>query len=208
MLDVLAFRLYYRAFMASDDAAWQKETLAALQSRFRAAPSGVPVAVVDDPNGDAAFAVLRNASPDLVVTRCRWLLRRRIYTLPHLGTFVLHPGVCPEYRNSHGCFWALVNGDLQRVGMTLLKIDDGIDTGPVYGYFSYAFDECHESHARIQDRMLTENLDSIREALAAIAAGNLDPIDVAGRRSQTWGQPWLSAYLRWKRAARKRKRQC
>ena len=208
MLDVVAFRLYYRVFIASDDAAWQKGTLAALQSRFRATLSGVPVAVVDNPNSDAAFAVVRESSPDLVVAKCRWLLNRRMYTLPRLGAFVLHPGICPEYRNAHGCFWALVNGDLERVGMTLLKIDDGIDTGPVYAYFSYAFDERAESHIRIQNRMLTENLDGIREALEAVAAGRLNPINVTGRRSQNWGQPWLSAYLRWKRAASRRKRQC
>jgi methionyl-tRNA formyltransferase len=201
MLDVVAFRLYYRAFMASDDAAWQRSTLAALQSRFRASLGGVPVAVVDNANSDAAFAVLSTASPDLVIAKCRWLLHRRIFALPRLGTFVLHPGVCPEYRNAHGCFWALVNGDSRRVGMTLLKVDEGIDTGPVYGYFSYAFDECHESHVRIQNRMFTENLDDIRDALEAIAAGRLTPIDVTGRKSSNWGQPWLSAYLRWKRTA-------
>jgi folate-dependent phosphoribosylglycinamide formyltransferase PurN len=205
MLDVLGFRLYYRACIASSDAAWQKRTVAALQSRFRASLSGVAVAVVDDPNTDAAYAALRDASPDLVIVRCRWLLNRRIYALPRLGTFVLHPGICPEFRNAHGCFWALVTGDLQRVGMTLLKVDEGIDTGPVYGYFSYPFDECSESHVRIQDRMLTENLDDIREALEAVAAGRLDPINVTGRRSQNWGQPWLSAYLRWKREAWRRK---
>ena len=27
-------------------------------------------------------------------------------------------------------------------------------------------------------------------------------VDTSGRASNTWGQPWLSRYLRWKRAAR------
>jgi len=35
----------------------------------------------------------------------------------------MHPGICPEYRNSHGCFWALANDDPERVGVTLLQID-------------------------------------------------------------------------------------
>ena len=204
MLDVLAFRLYYRAFIASGDAAWQKTTITALQSRFCTALNGLPAVVVDNPNSDAAFALLRETSPDLVLVKCRWLLSRRMYTLPRLGAFVLHPGVCPEYRNAHGCFWALATRDLQRVGMTLLKVDEGIDTGPVYRYFSYPFDERKESHIRIQNRMLTENLAGIREALEGIAAGRLEPINVTGRRSRNWGQPWLSAYARWKRAASRR----
>ena len=204
MLDIVAFRLYYRLFLASGDGKWQSETLATLQNRYHAASSDVVVTVVDNPNSEAAIAALNVTPPDLVIARCRWLLKRKTYALPRLGTFVLHPGICPEYRNAHGCFWALVNGDLQRVGMTMLKVDDGIDTGPVYGYFSYPFDEQHESHVRIQDRMLTENHDEVRKALEAVATGKLLPVDVTGRRSQNWGQPWLSAYLRWKAAARRR----
>jgi len=42
------------------------------------------------------------------------------------AAFVLHPGICPEYRNAHGCFWALVNRDLARVGVTLLRADRGV----------------------------------------------------------------------------------
>ena len=81
-------------------------------------------------------------------------------------------------------------------------MDDGIDTGPVYAYFTYPFDERTESHIRIQHRMVTENLDRIRVSLQAIAAGTLASLSTAGRPSGNWGQPWLSKYLEWKRAAR------
>jgi hypothetical protein len=48
-----------------------------------------------------------------------------------------------------------------------------------------------------------DNLEELRGKFEEILAGRAIPIDVSGRRSQAWGQPWLSAYLRWKRAARK-----
>jgi methionyl-tRNA formyltransferase len=118
----------------------------------------------------------------------------------------MHPGICPEYRNAHGCFWALANGDLERVGMTLLKIDAGIDTGPVYGYFTYPYDEVHDSHLVIQRRMMLENLDAIAQKLCDIHAGRAQPIDTSERSSAEWGQPWLTAYFRWKRQASHRAR--
>ena len=62
------------------------------------------------------------------------------------------PGICPEYRNAHGCFWALARRDLDRVGMTLLRVDPGIDTGPIFLHGTYDFDEVEESHAVIQYR--------------------------------------------------------
>jgi methionyl-tRNA formyltransferase len=118
-----------------------------------------------------------------------------------LGCFVLHPGICPEYRNAHGCFWALAQRDLDRVGMTLLKVDTGVDTGPVYGYYRYSFDERQESYVVIQYRVVMENLDAIATRLKDIEAGTAKPLDTSNRASAAWGQPWLTRYLRWQREA-------
>jgi len=117
---------------------------------------------------------------------------------------VLHPGICPEYRNAHGAFWALANIDLGRVGLTLLKIDKGVDTGPVYGYYTYDVDEVRESHIVIMTRVVFENLERIQRKLLEIHAGNAEALDTSGRASAVWGQPWLTSYLRWKWNARRR----
>jgi methionyl-tRNA formyltransferase len=119
---------------------------------------------------------------------------------------VMHPGVCPEYRNSHGCFWALANDDPGKVGMTLLRVDRGIDTGPVYGYFSYDFDAARESHVVIQWRMVFDNLDSLAGKLEQIHRGEAEPIRTEGRCSALWGQPWLSRYVRYRSHAARLKR--
>jgi 16S rRNA U1498 N3-methylase RsmE len=88
--------------------------------------------------------------------------------------------------------------------MTLLRIDEGVDTGPVYGYFLPELDEVNESHIVIQHRTVFDNLDAIRQKLEEIGTGKAVPINTAGRESRVWGQPWLSRYIRWKRAARSR----
>jgi methionyl-tRNA formyltransferase len=111
----------------------------------------------------------------------------------------MHPGICPEYRNAHGCFWARANGDHDNVGMTLLRIDKGVDTGPVYGYFRVQ-SEPTESHVVTQHRVVLAHLDTIRDTLLAIEAGTARRIDTMGRRSAAWGQPWLSAYLKMRRS--------
>jgi hypothetical protein len=61
-----------------------------------------------------------------------------------------------------------------------------------------------ESHIVIQHRTVFDNLDRIRARLEEIAAGRAAPLDTKGRESHAWGQPWLSKYLAWKRAARSR----
>jgi hypothetical protein len=202
-LDVVLYRVYNRVFVAPRDREWVRDTLAELRRAYAPLPAGLPVLVIDSPNRPAAETFIRGLAPDLVIARCKTLLRESVFSIPPLGTFVMHPGICPEYRNAHGCFWALANGDVDTVGMTLLRIDQGVDTGPVYGYYSYPFDEARESPTRIQYRVVFENLNGLRERLLEIAAGGVTPLDTTGRRSAVWGQPWLTSYLRWKIRARR-----
>jgi methionyl-tRNA formyltransferase len=202
LLDVLAFRLYYRFAFAGADTAWQRAAVARAAEAWKAPDPATPVLRTHDPNDETVRTFLERVAPDLAVARCKWLLRRAIYSVPRLGTFVLHPGICPQYRNAHGCFWALASGDPDNVGLTLLAIDDGIDTGPVYGYYRCPLDPLRESHVRIQQRVYLENADAIRDRLLAIAAGRAAPLPVADVPSRNWGQPWLSAYLRYRRKLR------
>ena len=202
VLDVLAFRAYYRLLLAADDAEWCRAEIARMSASYLRHLSGQPRLLrTETPNTPEVAQFLASCKPEVVVARCKWLLHPEIYDVARRGTFVFHPGICPEYRNSHGCFWALARRDLRNVGLTVLRIDPGIDTGPVYGYFHYDFDEINESHIRIQLRLVTENLDKIARLLLEICSGRAIPIDVRGRPSRVWGQPWLTAYLRWKRAA-------
>jgi hypothetical protein len=194
-LDVMAFRAYYALRHAEDDHAWEERKLKELRTAY---PAGVQVVEkrVTSPNSAEAEAFLQDRKPDLVIARCKTLLAERIFSIPSLGTYVMHPGICPEYRNAHGCFWALTRGDSQNVGMTLLRIDKGVDTGPVFGYFRVQGDLNQESHIVIQHRTVFDNLDAIRQKLLDIEAGQAKPIPTAGRSSATWGQPWLSAYFK------------
>jgi len=205
--DVVAWRLYARLFVSGADGEWKSAELARLRALYPADLERVPRVVVDSPNGEHAREFLASLAPDLVLARCKMILKRDIFSIPRAGTFVLHPGICPEYRNAHGCFWALVNRDLEHVGMTLLRIDEGIDTGPVYLQASYPFDERRESHVVIQYRVVLENLDLIGRRLLALARGREVPaVPTDGRASAVWGQPRLTEYLRWKWIARRSRR--
>lgn len=203
-LDVITFRLYYRLFLARKDESWEHQELDHLFNLYREIPANTRILTTHSPNSDEAERFITALKPDIMIARCKTLLKSNIFSIPSKGTFVMHPGICPEYRNSHGCFWALANNDLSKVGMTLLRIDEGVDTGPIYGYFTYPFDELHESHVIIQHRVLMENLGALAHTLKGIYAGDARPLDTPGRPSQTWGQPWFTRYLSWKRAAKRR----
>jgi len=202
LADAVAFRLYYRLFLAGKDIQWERRELEAKCRLYGDISANTAILKTPSPNSKEAEAFIRKVTPDLVLARCKVILKERVFSIPKKGTLVMHPGICPEYRNAHGCFWALANRDLKKVGMTLLRIDRGVDTGPTFGYYSYPFDEVNESHIVIQHRVVLENLDELREKLLEIFNGTAGTVDTAGRPSATWGHPWLTKYLAWKSQAK------
>ena len=204
LLDVAAFRLYYKLALAKSDKAAEDKAVLELESRFAPLRKDLPILYTTSPNSKKARLFIEERAPDIVLARCKLLLKKRVFSIAKTGTFVMHPGICPEYRNSHGCFWALASSDLDKVGMTLLKIDEGIDTGPVYDYYTYDFDEIRESHVTIQNKVVVENLDAIAAKFEEVYRGDADDISTNGRASGIWGQPWLSKYVSWKVKARLR----
>ena len=197
-MDVLAFRAYYTLAHAAGDRRWEARELERLRTVYPVRPDA-PEMVVSSPNAREAEAFIRAQQPDLVIARCKTLLKEQVFSIPRHGTFVMHPGICPEYRNAHGCFWARALGDRDNVGVTLLRIDKGVDTGPVFGYFRVQ-PEPGESHIVTQHRVVIDHLDAIRDRLLAVEAGSAKPIATDSRPSATWGQPWLTAYVRMRRA--------
>jgi methionyl-tRNA formyltransferase len=193
-VDVLAFRLYYKLFLSGRDRNWERVTLLSLCARYAPVGAATRILHASSPNAPEVVAFLQECQPDLTMARCKTLLKETVFSIPRQGTFVMHPGICPQYRNAHGCFWALAKRDRDNVGMTLLKIDRGVDTGPVHGYFRCEFNEREVSHHVIQHKVVFDNLDKIGEKLLAIHHGVSQPIPTHGIASAEWGQPWLTAY--------------
>jgi hypothetical protein len=202
--DVLAFRIFYRIFISFKDRRWERQEVNRKCALYAEIPPGTRILETPSPNSDESEKFIRQLAPDIAIARCKVMLKEKIFSIPRKGTFVMHPGICPEYRNAHGCFWALAGGDVKKVGMTLLRIDKGVDTGPPFGYYSYDFDEARESHYIIQNRVVLENLAALRSKLLEIFNGTAEPMNVTGRPSAIWGQPWLSKYLAWKSRAKRR----
>lgn len=201
-LDVAAFRLYYRLRLKKRDANWIENELKRHEATYPVGPlRAVPHFVAESPNTGEVRSFLTELAPDLILARCKSILKPETFTIPRFGTWVLHPGICPEYRNAHGCFWALAKRDLDRVGMTLLRVDRGVDTGPMFLQATCKYDELRESHIVIQYRAVLENLSAIETTLLSACKGAARPLSTAGRPSAVWGQPWLTEYLRWKRMA-------
>ena len=196
-MDVVAWRLYHRLRFGAESRRVRARLLEGLRPAAGSAASGsAPTLRTSGPSSPEVQAFLEHADADIMIALVKHILKPAVFMMPRHGTFVFHPGICPEYRNAHGCFWALARGDRNRVGMTVLRIDEGVDTGPVFGYFTLPEARWSSSPIALQHQVVLENLGAITDLLRDVVAGRAAPVDVADRESGTWGQPRLTAWLR------------
>jgi len=81
---------------------------------------------------DPAFAAeLARLEVDLVLNvYSLYIVPDGLLRVPRLGAFNLHPGPLPRYAGLNAPSWAIYRGEDQ-YGVTVHKIDPGIDTGPI-----------------------------------------------------------------------------
>ena len=80
----------------------------------------------------------KELQPDLICVFGTSLIRGELLDQGRLGIINLHGGLSPEYRGADCTFWALYNGEPEKIGCTLHYIDAGIDTGRLIAHVSPA----------------------------------------------------------------------
>lgn len=93
-----------------------------------AAAYGVEVRYLRDAPDASVLAAYR---PDLIAVACfPFILDPECLALPRFGAVNLHPSLLPAYRGPTPLFWQFRAGE-RRTGITLHRMDSGIDTGDI-----------------------------------------------------------------------------
>lgn len=80
---------------------------------------------------------IKNAQPDLIISAYyRKIFPKKLIDIPPLGIINIHPSLLPYYRGPVPTAWAILNGESQ-FGITIHKVDAGIDTGDILVQASY-----------------------------------------------------------------------
>lgn len=87
--------------------------------------------LVDSVNEASTIALLQSLKPKVVVVSQTRILARRVLEEVSAVFVNIHTGITPQYRGLHGGYWALANGDPENCGVTVHRIDAGVDTGPI-----------------------------------------------------------------------------
>ncbi|MBT5536292.1 hypothetical protein HOK31_24695 [Candidatus Poribacteria bacterium] len=208
VVDELLFLSYYvLRFGKEERRLWD----AGFPDAFLSVPeTTAPTHSCDDIHSRRWRAELTAAAPDVVFATCgRTIFRRRFFGIPRYGTFVLHEGITPEYRGLHTAGWALLNSEPQYVGYTLLKVDDGIDTGSVLCQGAFADAEMYGFHWRfLGHRALLDGLPHMKESLDGLHEndGDFEPVSQNDRTSHNYSWIRLTQYVARRLSAMSRRR--
>jgi methionyl-tRNA formyltransferase len=96
------------------------------------ADSGVPLLLLDknDYKEKITQAIQQNQVTVGLMMTFPYMIPPEILALPAKGFINFHYGLLPLCRGPHPILWHLLNNDAE-AGVTIHKVDEGIDTGPV-----------------------------------------------------------------------------
>lgn len=85
----------------------------------------------EDVNAPEFIAEMRVLEPNLfLVAGYPRIFGKQLLSVPQCGAWNCHGGPVPEYRGGSPLNWQIIDGK-DVIGVTLMKMDEGLDTGPV-----------------------------------------------------------------------------
>ena len=93
----------------------------------------VPLHKFRNMNDPDALEVIEASDLDwLYVIGWSQMAKAEVLSIPKRGVVGIHPTLLPQGRGRASIPWAIIK-DLDETGVTMFKLDDGMDTGPILG---------------------------------------------------------------------------
>jgi len=92
---------------------------------------GLPVFQPERVRRPEAVELLKDLAPEaMVVVGYGQIIPQSVIDIPRLGILNVHASLLPKYRGAAPIQWAVANGE-SRTGVTIMRIDAGLDTGDI-----------------------------------------------------------------------------
>ncbi|BBB32678.1 methionyl-tRNA formyltransferase [Thermotomaculum hydrothermale] len=118
---------------------------------------------------------LKKINPDLIlVVAYGKIIPENILNLPKYGCLNIHFSALPKYRGAAPVNWAIVNGEVI-TDVCLMKMDKGLDTGPIIGCLSEKIDPNDNAEDLFQ-RLTEKGLKLLETTLFDYVEGKITPI--------------------------------
>lgn len=93
-------------------------------------PAREKLVLVRSHNGTECLNLVRQANPDIVLVYGTLIIGKRLIGSAR-RIINLHTGLSPRYRGSDTIFWPIFNQEPEHIGVTIHRLEAGIDSGPI-----------------------------------------------------------------------------
>ena len=139
-----------------------------------AASARVPVYQPEKIKSDEALEYFARTAPDaVVIIAYGQIIPQRLIEIPRLGWINLHGSLLPKYRGAAPIHRAIINGET-RTGLTTMRIDAGLDTGPTLLNFETEIGP-DETAPQLYARIGEEGAPLMAETLRGLDRGTISP---------------------------------
>ncbi|MEY3737036.1 MAG: hypothetical protein RLZZ251_752 [Actinomycetota bacterium] len=140
-------------------------------NEFSIALEKMNIAVAKPTTDDQLRECLERLAPHVVITVSYGkLIKPRELSIPPLGWLNLHFSLLPKYRGAAPVQRAILNGD-PITGITVFKLDAGMDTGPIYSTREISL-VGRETSGILLEKLSEMGATAVLEALQRIEAGD------------------------------------
>ncbi len=143
--------------------------------KVAASKLGLPVVQPNSFRSGEAMSGLAEYRPDVIVVAAYGkLLPTGVLDLPGHGCLNIHPSLLPKYRGPSPVVSAILDG-VSATGVSLMLLDEGMDTGPVIARREHALDGS-ETAGDLTRRLFEVGADLLVETLDPWAGGRIQAI--------------------------------
>ena len=162
-------------FTRRDKPVGRKQILTAPPVKQLAEQHGIPVYQPRTLRDGSSDDVIRELAPDIiVVVAYGCIIPPQLLHVAPYGCINLHVSLLPKYRGSAPIQWAVLNGD-ERTGVSIMQLDEGLDTGDVLMVEPVEIDP-EETSGQLFDRVSALGAKTLVTALEKLQAGQLTPV--------------------------------
>ena len=161
-------------FTRADKPVGRKQILTAPPVKQTAEANGIPVYQPRTLRDGSSDELIKSLAPDIiVVVAYGCIIPPQLLHVAKYGCINLHVSLLPKYRGSAPIQWAVLNGDAE-TGVTIMQLDEGLDTGDILYVQPVAIDPDMTS-GELFDRVSAIGAKTLVEVLPKIEAGKLTP---------------------------------
>ena len=148
---------------------------------------------VSSVNEEACLNTIQLLNPDIIIVNGTRIISKKILQSTHAIFVNMHVGITPNYRGSHGGYWAMHNNDAEHFGTTIHLVDTGIDTGAVIRQ-AFIKPDKQDNFATYPVLQTAIGINALKEVLPDIIAGKYQAVTNT-EKGRMYYQPTIWQYF-------------